>query len=54
MPFINNSDFEDKNLYNQIELIYSFCVIFNILFDFGLRGYSLIHYEILKEKNNIQ
>ncbi len=38
-PLLIIQIFGDKNLYNQIELIYSISIIFNILFDFGLRGY---------------
>ena len=43
---------DDQNLYNQIELIYSFSVIFNILFDFGLRGYFT--YSLRKIKKRAQ
>ena len=49
-PLLIIQIFEDKNLYNQIELIYSFCVIFNILFDFGLRGYFTYTLRNIKRK----
>ena len=49
-PLLIIQIFGDKNLYNQIELIYSFCVIFNILFDFGLRGYFTYSLRKIKRK----
>ena len=42
--------FEDQNLYNEVELIYSFSIIFNILFDFGLRGYFIYSLRKIKRK----
>ena len=41
---------DDQNLYNQIELIYSFSIIFNILFDFGLRGYFTYSLRKIKKR----
>ena len=37
-------------MYNQIELIYSFSVIFNIVFDFGLRGYFTYSLRKIKKR----
>ena len=48
-PLLIIQIFDDRVLYNQIELIYSFSIIFNIFFDFGLRGYFT--YSLRKIKN---
>lgn len=49
-PLLIIQIFEDQNLYNEIELIYSFSIIFNILFDFGLRGYFTYSLRKIKRK----
>ena len=51
-PLLIIQIFDDRVLYNQIELIYSFSIIFNIFFDFGLRGYFT--YSLRKIKNKRQ
>ena len=51
-PLLIIQIFDDRILYNQIELIYSFSIIFNIFFDFGLRGYFT--YSLRKIKNKRQ
>ena len=49
-PLLIIQIFDDKILYNQIELIYSFSVIFNIVFDFGLRGYFTYSLRKIKKR----
>ena len=51
-PLLIIQIFDDRVLYNQIELIYSFSIIFNVFFDFGLRGYFT--YSLRKIKNKRQ
>jgi len=51
-PLLIIQIFDDRNLYNQIELIYSFSIIFNILFDFGLRGYFTYSLRKIKKKKH--
>ena len=49
-PLLVIQIFDDRSLYNQIELIYSFSIIFNIIFDFGLRGYFTYSLRKIKKK----
>ena len=49
-PLLIIQIFEDQILYNKIELIYSLSLIFNILFDFGFRGYFTYSLRKIKRK----
>jgi len=40
----------DRVLYNEIELIYSISLIFNVFFDFGIRGYFTYSLRKIKDK----
>ncbi len=40
----------DRVLYNEIELIYSISLIFNVIFDFGIRGYFTYSLRKIKDK----
>ena len=42
--------FDDKNLYNTIEFIYSISLILNIIIDFGTRGYMTYSFRFYKNK----
>ena len=44
---------DDQNLYNQIELIYSFSIIFNILFDFWFKRLFHVLTKKIKKKSKI-
>jgi O-antigen/teichoic acid export membrane protein len=42
----------NQDLYNKIEFIYSIALIFNIFFDFGIRGYLIYSFRLNKNVKN--
>ena len=44
--------FNDKKLYNDVEIIYTASMIFYIFADGGIKNYSLAYFRDAKNKNN--
>jgi hypothetical protein len=45
--------FNDQNIYNQVELIFSISLLANVFLDFGIKGRFIYEYRFLRKQKNL-